>query len=104
VKLKKQLFGRSMHHKDMRRCSVGVFGFYLLFHLHKSGELDDCCCPNFGVNKDWFNIKILTDGTWDRDEEENPELHVHPANLKGLQETVDHCISLWSLGVCEGAC
>jgi hypothetical protein len=42
---------------------VGAFGLYLLFRFHKSGEMDDCCCPNFGVNKEWYDIKILTDGT-----------------------------------------
>jgi hypothetical protein len=59
----KKQFGRSMRHKDVRRCSVGAFGFYLLFRFHKSGEMDDDQRPNFGINKEWFDIKILTDGT-----------------------------------------
>jgi hypothetical protein len=25
--------------------------------------MDDCRRPNFGVNKEWFDIKILMDGT-----------------------------------------
>jgi hypothetical protein len=52
-----------MRHKDVRRCSIGAFGFYLLFRFHKSREMDDSYRPNFAVNKDWFDIKILTDGT-----------------------------------------
>jgi hypothetical protein len=63
VKLKKKQFSRLMCHKDMRHCSVGAFGFHLLFRFHKSGEMEDCCRPNFGCNKEWYNIKILTDGT-----------------------------------------
>jgi hypothetical protein len=63
VKLEKKQFGRSMRHKDVRRCSVGAFGFYLLFRFHKSGEMADCRRPNFGKNKEWYDIKILTDGT-----------------------------------------
>jgi hypothetical protein len=63
VKKDKKQFGRSMHHKDVRRCSVGAFGFYLLFRFQKSGEMEDHCRPNFGKNKEWYDIKILTDGT-----------------------------------------
>ncbi len=63
MNLESKQYGRSMRHKDVRRCSVGAFGFYLLFRFHKSGEMDDCRRPNFAVNKEWYDIKILTDGT-----------------------------------------
>jgi hypothetical protein len=52
-----------MRHKDVRRCSIGAFAFYLLFRFHKSGEMDDDCRPNFAESKEWYDIKILTDGT-----------------------------------------
>jgi hypothetical protein len=51
-----------MRHKDVRRCAFGAFGFYLLFRFHRSGEMDDEHRPNFAENKDWFDIKILSDG------------------------------------------
>jgi hypothetical protein len=59
----KKQFGRSMRHKDVQRCSVGAFGFYLLSRFYKSREMDDEHRPNFGKNKEWFDTKILTDGT-----------------------------------------
>jgi hypothetical protein len=52
-----------MRHKDVRRCSIGAFAFYLLFRFHKSGEMDDGVRPNFANNKEWYDVKILTDGT-----------------------------------------
>jgi hypothetical protein len=52
-----------MRHKDVTQCSIGAFGFYLLFRFHKSGEMDDGKRPNFAENDEWFHIKILTDGT-----------------------------------------
>jgi hypothetical protein len=60
---KKKQFGRSMRHKDVTQCSVGAFGMYLLFRFHKSGEMDDDRRPNFGKNQEWYEIKILSDGT-----------------------------------------
>jgi hypothetical protein len=42
---------------------IGEFALYLLFWFHKSGEMDDGVCPNFAENKEWYDIKILTDGT-----------------------------------------
>ncbi len=42
---------------------IGAFALYLLFRFHKLGEMDDGVCPNFAENKEWYNIKILTDGT-----------------------------------------
>jgi hypothetical protein len=51
-----------MRHKDVNRCSIGAFAFYLLFRFHKLGEFDDGVCPNLSKNKDWYDLKILTDG------------------------------------------
>ena len=79
VKLEKKQFGRSMRHKDVRRCAIGAFGFYLLFRFHKSGEMDDCRRPNFGDNSKWFDIKILTDGTReDTKKEIQPRTYTDP--------------------------
>jgi hypothetical protein len=63
VKHCKKQFGRSMRHKDVNRCSIGAFAFYLLFRFHKSGEFDDGVRPNMGESKQWYDIKILTDGS-----------------------------------------
>lgn len=63
VKGKLRQFARSMRHKDVRRCGIGGFGFYQLFRFHHSREMDDEFRPDFTKNKDWFDIKILTDGT-----------------------------------------
>jgi hypothetical protein len=63
VKHAKKQFGRSMRHKDVRRCSIGAFAFYLLFRFQKSGEFDDGKRPDLSKNDKWFDIKILTDGT-----------------------------------------
>jgi hypothetical protein len=52
-----------MRHKDVSRCSIGAFALYLLFRFHKSGEMEDGKRPNFANNKEWYDIKILTDGT-----------------------------------------
>ena len=52
-----------MRHKDVNRCSVGAFAFYLLFRFHKSGEFDDAVRPDLSKNKEWYDIKILTDGS-----------------------------------------
>jgi hypothetical protein len=63
VKSDKKQFGRSMHHKVVRQCSIGALGFYLLYRFDKSGEMEDAHRPNFGKNKEWYDIKILTEGT-----------------------------------------
>ncbi len=59
-----------MRHKDVHRCSIGAFAFYLLFRFHKSGEFDDGVRPNLSKNKDWYDIKILTDGTTQENKKE----------------------------------
>jgi hypothetical protein len=52
-----------MRHKQVLRCAFGAFGFYLLYRFFRSGEMDDENRPDFSVNEEWFDIKILTDGT-----------------------------------------
>ena len=56
-------FGRSMRHKQVTKCAVGAFAFYLFFRFHISREMDDGNRPDFTKNEAWYNIKILTDGT-----------------------------------------
>ena len=52
-------FGRSLRHKDVDRCPIGAFAFYLLYCFAVTGEIDDGRRPNFCNNKEWFNKKIL---------------------------------------------
>lgn len=59
-----------MRHADVRKCAVGVMGFYLLFRFHFSREMDDGNRPDFCKNEEWFNVKILTDGTRENKEKE----------------------------------
>ena len=52
-------YGRALRHKNVMKCSVGAFGFYLLYRFHVSGEMDDGNRPDFTDNRSWFDIKIL---------------------------------------------
>lgn len=52
-----------MRHKDVKKCAVGGFAFYLFFRFHVSREMDEQFRPDFTDNRSWFDIKILTDGT-----------------------------------------
>jgi hypothetical protein len=52
-----------MHHKGVNHCSISAFAFYLLFCFHKLGDFDDGVPPNLADNKEWCDIKILTDGS-----------------------------------------
>ena len=58
-----------MRHKDACQCSIGAYAFYLLLRFHLSREMDDEFRPNFAKNEEWFDIKILTDGTRDNKKE-----------------------------------
>ena len=51
-----------MRHKDVTRCAIGAFAFYLLFRFHVSGEMNDENRPDFRENSSWFDIKILSEG------------------------------------------
>jgi hypothetical protein len=55
-----KLCGQIMHNINPCLCSVGNFGFYLYFRFEKSNEMNPQ--SDFTVNKDWFDIKLLTDG------------------------------------------
>jgi predicted TIM-barrel fold metal-dependent hydrolase len=52
-----------MRHKQVTKCAVGAFAFYLYFRFHISREMDDEFRPDFTDNKSWYEIKILSDGT-----------------------------------------
>jgi hypothetical protein len=77
VTTKKQ-YGRSMRHKDVRECSIGAFGLYLLFRFAVSGEMDDGHRPDFAINKEWFDIKILSDGSLDNTKRMNSRSYTDP--------------------------
>jgi hypothetical protein len=59
----KRQYARALRHKDPTKCAVGGFGYYLLFRFHMSNEMTERNRPDFTENKEWFDIKILTDGT-----------------------------------------
>jgi hypothetical protein len=44
-------------------CGVGALAFYLYFRFERSNEMNPP--PDFTVKKDWFDIKLLTDGSQD---------------------------------------
>jgi hypothetical protein len=51
-----KLFGGCIRHKDPTLCAMGAEGFYLLARCTYGGEKLD-----FTENKDWFDVKLLTD-------------------------------------------
>lgn len=59
----KKQYGRCTRNKDVKVCGVGAMGFYLLLRFEISGEMDEGKRPNFAINKEWFDIKILAEGT-----------------------------------------
>ena len=54
------LYGRCLRHHDVRLCPVGAFAMYLFWRLDLSGEFSPP--PDFTSNKDWFDVKLLSDG------------------------------------------
>jgi hypothetical protein len=60
-------------------CGVGAMGFYLYFRFHKSNEMNPP--PDFTVNKDWFDIKLLTDGSADN----NVKVMSNESYAKGVE-------------------
>lgn len=54
-----KLYGRAMRAKDVRLCSLGALGFYLLSRFALTGEFEDGKCPDFTDNKAWYDIKLL---------------------------------------------
>jgi hypothetical protein len=77
VTTKKQ-YGRSMRHKDVRECAIGAFAFYLLFRFSVSGEMDDDNRPDFSINEEWFDVKILSDGSLDNKKVMNSRSYTEP--------------------------
>jgi hypothetical protein len=77
VTTKKQ-YGRSMRHKDVRECAICAFAFYLLFRFAVSGEMDDGNRPDFTKNEQWFDIKILSDGSRDNCKVMNARSYTDP--------------------------
>ena len=52
-------YGRAMRHKDVLLCPIGALGFYLLLRFELTREFDRQNCPDFRVNSEWFDIKLL---------------------------------------------
>ena len=55
------IFGRAMRNKKVTNCPIGAYGFYLMYRFHLSKEFD--CPPDFTSNENWFDMKVLTDGS-----------------------------------------
>ena len=67
-----------MRHKDVRECAICAFAFYLLFRFAVSGEMDDGNRPDFTKNEQWFDIKILSDGSRDNCKVMNARSYTDP--------------------------
>jgi hypothetical protein len=52
-----RLYGRLMRHKQAELCGIGGLGFYFLLRFKVTGEMSPP--PDFTVNEDWFDIKLL---------------------------------------------
>ena len=52
-------YGRAMRHKDVCLCPIGALGFYLLLRFELTKEFDAGNCPDFRVNSQWFDTKLL---------------------------------------------
>lgn len=51
-----------MRCKDVRKCSIGATGLYILYRFQKSGEMEEGNRPAFTDNSSWFDIKLLSEG------------------------------------------
>jgi hypothetical protein len=52
-----RLYGRLMRHFNAGLCGIGGMGFYFLLRFKVTGEMSPP--PDFTVNENWFNIKLL---------------------------------------------
>jgi hypothetical protein len=50
-----------MRSKKVTNCPIGAYGLYLMYRFHLSKEFD--CPPDFTANENWFDMKVLTDGS-----------------------------------------
>jgi hypothetical protein len=56
-----KLYGRVARHMDVRLCSTGALGFYLMYRFHYTHQWDNT--PHFINNASWFNVKLLIEST-----------------------------------------
>jgi hypothetical protein len=52
-------YGRATRHADVFQCSMGALGFYFLQRFAVNGEVVDGNLPDFRVNEEWFDMKLL---------------------------------------------
>lgn len=75
------LYGRAARHKDVRLCAVNGFAFYMGLRLEVSKEFEDFPKEKWLSNKEWFNIKLLTDVRLGAD-------HTHPLSDNQYSNTI----------------
>ena len=78
----KKQYAKFMRHKDVRICAVGAMAMYLAYRFYYSGEFVGDNAPDWGDNKSWFRIKILTDGSSD------PEKTSQPMNSRTYSDKI----------------
>lgn len=54
-------YGRATRHKDVTQCPIGALAFYLFYRFDVNNEFDADALPDFRVNREWFDIKVLAD-------------------------------------------
>lgn len=55
------LYGRATRHKNVLHCAVGALAMYLMYRFMCTQEFTHFTVENWANNKDWFDIKLLTD-------------------------------------------
>jgi len=71
-------YGRFLRAKCVKDCALGAMGFYLFQRFDSSGEMEDGKRPDFTKNKEWFSIKLMTDGTSDNQRRMQQDSYVKP--------------------------
>jgi hypothetical protein len=72
-------YGHFLRSKNVLSCPFGALGFYLFQRFENSGEmLADRKRPNFADNKQWFGIKLMTDGSGSNTKASAKDLYVKP--------------------------
>lgn len=66
-----KLYGRAMRARSVFSCPLGALGLYLMARFELTKEFEGPNCPDFTINSDWYDIKLLV-GFGTNNGEENP--------------------------------